>query len=744
MRPASIGLGPVRPRMLKDWLGIAARLTFVTATLALLGSCSSESKDSASDPATGSSNNFPLPRQIVVSVAPYGSVDEALQDEQNIDWSRDTDAARAITLAYAARELRDHLALAGLQASYSSGVALRSEPAIILGIRNPGSPGTTAIPSEPSISYEALGDQGYLITPWQGRIHITANDRAGVLNGVYGFLDQLGFAWHDPYEILAPSPRSLDGPISWRAVQATPRVPLRGFWIYGDALIPDEFAIWLARNRLNIGGRAKPHLRHKLGLKGWGGGHDLLQQEFSRAGLFEQHPDWFALVDGVRRPVAASGTYFNPAFANAEAARYFADRMIERLEGGDLADVDILNVWPTDDRFNRFDQSPEAVALGNESDNLLNFYAVLGERLREGFADGRLSRPVRVAGISYFLTMRPPSNGTVTRRLETSDYLHLFYLIERDWSGRFDTDLSNRDANRRILEDLAAWQSAADLDYGIVEYHNLSAYGALGLSDFPAFARTFGLLTRDRSALYAYMHPLLKNPGPRRLTNRLLARLAWIEVPNDTDSALLADAGAALVREYFQRRYGDHAGEWQAIHELMAASVENAKEIFGTNSLDWLLLQELIWSVPHYPPAEAADLIARYRMGGAQNLPARFSGMDTIRATFRGLDESMQLQDEAARRWTALLDGPSLPADVRRRIQDDIEWFAATASRYRLMAATSDFIWARQHGLDLEEPRARIRRETDFLLSSAVLTDTISPVDQHGYIELHRHLAGIE
>jgi hypothetical protein len=207
---------------------------------------------------------------------------------------------------------------------------------------------------------------------------------------------------------------------------------------------------------------------------------------------------------------------------------------------------------------------------------------------------------------------------------------------------------------------------------------------------------------------------------------------------------LLDDAGAALVRAYFQRRYGEHAGEWQAIHELMAASVENAKEIFGTNSLYWLLLQELIWSVPHYPPAEAADLIARYRIGGAQNLPARFSGMDTIRATFRGLDESMQLQDEAARRWTALLDGPSLPAEVRRRIQDDIEWFAATASRYRLMAATSDFIWARQHGLDLEEPRARIRRETDFLLSSAVLADTISPVDQRVYVDLHRRLAGIE
>ena len=41
-----------------------------------------------------------------------------------------------------------------------------------------------------------------------------------------------------------------------------------------------------------------PQLQKKLGLRGWGGHHDLLQQEFSRAGIFEQHPDWFAATVG--------------------------------------------------------------------------------------------------------------------------------------------------------------------------------------------------------------------------------------------------------------------------------------------------------------------------------------------------------------------------------------------------------------------------------------------------------------
>ena len=364
-------------------LPVTALLTAVVAMLSLVASCTSDSSDPEGAPASSNPSTFSVPRKIVVSVAPYGTVEEALQDEQRIDWLRDEAAARAITLAYAAKELADHLALAGVPASLSADGSAPAESAIVLGIHDPGAPDTPAGPGGPKVAYDTLGDQGYAISPWQGRIYITANDRVGVLNGVYGFLDQLGFAWYDPYETHVPDQSSLAGPVSWRAIQEVPRVRLRGYWIYGDAQIPDEFAVWLARNRLNVGGRAKPFVHHRLGLKGWGGGHDLLQQEFSRPGLFEQHPEWYALFGGVRRPIQPSGTYFNPAFSSASAAVYFADRMIERLESGDLRDIDILNVWPTDDRFNLFDQSPEAIAVGNETDNLLTFYVNVGARFRQ-------------------------------------------------------------------------------------------------------------------------------------------------------------------------------------------------------------------------------------------------------------------------------------------------------------------------------------------------------------------------
>jgi len=479
-----------------------------------------------------------------------------------------------------------------------------------------------------------------------------------------------------------------------------------------------------------------------LGIKGWGGGHELLQEEFSQAGLFEQHPDWFAEVSGVRQPVSAAGTYFNPSFVSAEAAAYFAERIVQRLEAGDLRGVDVLNIWPTDDRFNMFDQSAAARALGNETDNLLLFYSNVCARLRAARAEGRLSRPVTVAGISYFLTMTPPTNPTVVAALQGADYLHLFYPIDRDWSGQFDIGLVDRDSNRRILHDMDAWRSKFTLRYGVVEYHNLSAYGAVALTDHLNLAANQSILSEGRSQLYAYMHPLLRNPGPRRLTNSLQAKLAWRDTSAVESWSTLAERAELVTQDYFVRRYAEHAPEWRAIYDLMSKSVENSKELFGINSLFWVLFQSFIWTEPFYTPGEAAGFVGKYRAGGVQDLPAAFSGLVTERATFRGLDESLALQVQARGRWQTVLSG-RMDASTRARIESDAAWFEATSSRYRLMAASIDVALSRYYGRDESVARERIAAEIAILDGSPVVRDTISPVDQIGFLELHRQLANL-
>jgi len=706
----------------------------VLATCLVLGACGGGSGDKQLDDGSTDPNTFSLPKIVVVSVAPYMSIEQALADDDNIDWQSDTIRANAITLAYVAQELRQHLSLLGLAVSVLTPAEASGEGEIVLAIL--GDTTAQSVLGASDIDFTSLGQKGYAIEPADGDIYVAANTRIGVLYGVYRLLEHIGFAWYDADSVFVPEHAT--GDIVWRSILELPHVELRGFWIYGDSLLTESYAVWLARNRFNVAARIAPHLRAKLGIREWGGGHHLLQQEFSVPGLFEQHPEWFAVVNGIRRPVASSGTYFNPALGNEDAANFFADRMIARLNGGDLSDVDILNIWPSDTRANLFDQSPAALAIGNETDNLLYFYSVVARRLREAYAAGQLSRLVTVGGISYYLTWNPPTDPSLIADLEDTNYLHVFYLNERSWAGRIDDDLDNRDANRTIMDDLSSWRSIANLDYGLVEYYNYSVYAAVALSDFMYLSENHRLLTSNRRGLFAYMHPLASNPGPRRLTNALLAKLGWKDAMASAD----AGAGEQVINQFFERRYGEYALEWRQIYELMATSVDNAREIFGPNSLYWLLFQELIWAGPSYSPAETVAFVYEFRTGNVQDLPELPKGFSEqlYRSNFRGLDDSIRLQEAAAVRWQALLSLSIDPA-IRERVESDAAWFASTNSRYRLMAATSDFLIAQIGQSDLTASRSQMRAEIEFLESAAVTQDTISPVNQRSFLNLHRLLA---
>jgi len=355
-------------------LDSATRTIVWTPVLVLplaLVSCGGGSVDGGGEAAAPDPNTFSIPRQIVVSVAPYASIQEALNDEQNVDWRRDRSRARAITLANAAQELHDHLARIGVYASIATPEIAPRAASFVLDVDQRFPPDLVLVGAD--LDYDGFRGQRSVITPTENHVFITASDRVGVPCGVYRDLEYLGFAWYDPWETQTPDPSIATVRITWRKLYETPRVKPRGFSIYGSQTVPGKFTTWMARNRFNVGGKPRQFLRHKLGILGWGGDHELLQQEFSRPGLFEQHPEWYALIDGVRQPMVESGNYYNPSFANADAANYFADRMIGRLANGDLQDINVLNIWPTDDRLNRFDQSPAALALGNETDNLLYF-----------------------------------------------------------------------------------------------------------------------------------------------------------------------------------------------------------------------------------------------------------------------------------------------------------------------------------------------------------------------------------
>jgi hypothetical protein len=713
-------------------------LFFAVAVLSLHG-CGNEINSSSEDGSTVEFNQFSVPRQIIVSAAPYQTIEDALEDDKNIDWYKDKARAKACTLSYGAIELQNHLKFLGIKAAINDDGTDKRLSSIVLAVR--GDPAIDDLLSESGaeIDYSALGDQGYTILPMKENLYVTGNTRVAVLYGVYRLLDFIGFAWYDSYETYVPAVAPNDK-IRWKVISEVPNVKLRGFRIFGnDGITPDEFTIWLARNRFNVSAKGNQILRHKLGIKEWAGGHHLLRETFSQPGLFEEHPEWYALIHGTRRPIPSSGDYNNPSFVNEEAANYFADRMIDRLENGDLKNVDILHISPNDSRSGHFDQSQEAITLGNETDNLLFFYSIVARRFREAYEYGFLTRAVVVAGISYYLTWKPPTNYSIISELENENYLHIFCLNERDWSDVIDKNLGDRDANRMIIESLEEWHSVARLNYGIVEYYNYSIYSALGLNDFILLSENYRALTRWRTELFAYMHPLKTYPGPFRLTHIMLSKLTWKDLRSFQEN-MEPDQS---IKKFFERRYCDYAADWRAVHELMAKSVQNAKEMFGHNSLSHCLFQDIFWSPAPYRESQIVNFIPQYLEGGTQDLPAGFSNLKTVRETFRGLKESLELQAKAKIEWEGVLSKP-VPKDIRNRMEGDVSWFKATCSRYGLIAAACQFfIRTRTSEGEAEESRARMLEEINFLQSSPITQDTISPVNQRAFLSCYRKLGNI-
>lgn len=677
--------------------------------------------------------SFAIPKQIVVSVKPYLSVDAALADANFIDWELDNKRAQAIRLAYAARELQTHLAQININVTITSFNKQHKNSSFIIGIK-----GQDAI-VDLKVDYSLLGKQGYNIIPKDHNIYVIANTSIGALYGIYNLLEFIGFSWDDPYKTYSPKDISSANKIKWEKITRIPLVKLRGFWIFSND-IPEEFAIWLARKRFNIGYGIDKRLKSKLGIKSWGGGHLLLQEVFSETDLFEQHPEWFSLVRDVRRPVSKTGTYYNPAFINNDMTDYFSEKMIERLSYGDLSDVDILNIWPTDYRSgNKFDQSKEARDLGNNTDNLLYFYSRVVKNFQKAYKSGILNRRVVVGGISYFNTWLPPENLDVMSELKNKDYIHIFYLNERGWSGKIDANLINRDSNRFIVNKLDEWVSIEDLNYGIVEYYNFSSFSALALNDFQYLAYNYQVLSSKRRGLFAYMHPLLKNPGPMRLTNSILSREGWID-PTDTINRQDSSEIDNVITKYFERRYGKYALDWREIYTIMSKSVENTQEMFGTNSLRWLLFQEFMWAKPVYTRFDAAKYIHRYKTGSIQNLPALFSNKVSIKSEFIGLDQSLIFHKQVLTKLNSIILNKDINDDIKKNIEDDIEWFMATASRYRLLAAAGNLYLARENNEPLNDFIVQIQSEINYLQKSSVTNDTISPVNQRAFLKNYRKL----
>lgn len=200
---------------------------------------------------------------------------------------------------YAAEELRAHLqAITGAPFEIRELDALPPR-AIVVG------QGALAERLRPDVNFRTLGEEEVLITCRDGYLLLAGGRSRGTLYAVYRFLQtQLGVRWWTPWARHIPHRRDLTVPELNRREQ--PAFEYREpFWFHafdGD---------WAARNYSN-GNHPRLGAKHGGRITYAGFVHTSFQLVPPQT-YFEQHPEWYSLIDGKRRWERAQLCWTNPA-----------------------------------------------------------------------------------------------------------------------------------------------------------------------------------------------------------------------------------------------------------------------------------------------------------------------------------------------------------------------------------------------------------------------------------------------
>ncbi len=696
-----------------------------------------------------STANFRLPNRLFVNVGSYANLNQVFAAETRIDWRTQTTEAKTITLAFAAKELLDHLNAAGANISLNvirnyqsegNGIYLltQEDDVILSELRSRGI----------TIQFEKMQDQGFVIVDSGGSLFLVGKTRIGCLYAAYALLDELGFKWLTPTDSVIPNLPTVTVPLL--PIIEEPQQRYRGFWTFGDTedrsesdvVVDQQYLLWMARNRLNIAGSVATPYNHKLGIYNWGGGHHVIRDILGLPELFDQHPEWYGQLSGTRVPIRSTDSdfYVNPNFANEQMINYFSQVLIGRLVHGDMREIEIISLWPSDARSTyNWDGSADALAIGNRTDNLLNFYAGIAERLTIAFEQNQINRLVSIAGIAYFTTWDAPTNKSIVARLEhLRNFIQIFYLNERSYSGTINDPVHDSDRNREIVNRIASWHQSANLDYGVVEYLNYSIYSGVANTALQSFASDFAYYSENAGTFFAYTHANRNNIGPRKVTNKLIAQLSWKEY--DPSRFQYKQKSAELkTDEYFAISYGDKAAEVKRVYMELAAATSNVAEI--ANSCNFTIFQDLVWTPPPLTTSESERLLNACVQGGRQSL-RDLPFENVFLAEFVGVADSVARLTTLATTVSRLIDSTTISNAARERLSSEYEWFAITLQRFQLISLAIDY---RLHTTVGSAERAAIVSKinvlVDSILANPITADTLSKVNQRsGVFALYRLL----
>jgi hypothetical protein len=396
----------------------------------------------------------------------------------------------------------------------------------------------------------------YEILP-QGRdLVLRGSARRGTIYAVYAFLERLGARFYGPDEVVLPQLKEV--PLPSKPVVSKAAFGYRHVF-YPTAQVPE----WAVRWKLNVHNGSDRRWGPNAKAHSWGHSFRALVPPREH---FAEHPEYFSLVDGIRRDQGEQLCCTNPDVADV-ACKAMA-RWIEQNPDQRIFAVG-MNDWLG------WCECPECAAVDEREDTHAAQVLTLVNRVAERFPD-RI-----IATLAYSWTVEPP------RQMEARDNV-LIVLCHNH--GCFTHALEECELNEEFLNNLRGWNEQADhiliWDY-YVNYHSY-------LMPTPNLRRIQADLRLYRDSGVAGMFcqgSAVRGGQFEGLRQYLLARLLWDPdqeawpIVEDWVRGVYGHTSGDCILEYLNMLH-DHVDENDVHMPSFGATQEIQPEIFTPEVLE--------------------------------------------------------------------------------------------------------------------------------------------------------------
>lgn len=206
-----------------------------------------------------------------------------------------------------------------------------------------------------------VGDEGFVIVTIGRRTYVVANTPLGIRHGVYALLEHIGLRWFFPDPIWTVVPK-LDTVSLNLNDRQKPAFDYRRIWYEWGATtkrLRENYEAWMERNR-------------QYGTFQVDCGHAY--ERFVPQRLFKEHPEYFALVGGQRKPTQICIT--NPDVIKL-GIEYALNAFRKRPE------LNMISVEPNDG--GGYCECENCRSIGSVSDMTFHFANIIARELRKEF-----------------------------------------------------------------------------------------------------------------------------------------------------------------------------------------------------------------------------------------------------------------------------------------------------------------------------------------------------------------------